>query len=759
MFERLTGIILSHRRLVILLALVVSPLLIWHAFPPADNSFDVWLDNSDPTYRSYLDFLDQFESEEFLTLVFRSEDVFTLENLQTVQRLAGRLKNMDDVERVTSLTDVEEIRTSTDGTVEINPLIGDEIPSDPGLLKGIRERALSNPLYVENLISPDGTTTAIYGVVNNRDLAARRRIQEEVESLVREEESRTGNKIYISGSPILDAEFERTSQQDNVTFTIVTSAMIVVVLYILYRSLTGILLPVLVVSLATGWTLGIYGLTGHKLNMMTIMLPAVILAISIADAVHFMCQYNDEHLHGSGGRREALIQTLSKVGLPCLFTSLTTAIGFGSFAISRVIPVRYQGIFTALGIMLAFLLTITLLPALLSYLKPPRIKHRLKERGDWISKGLEKSLRVVDRYPRVILGIGLVVLAVSVLGMSKLKRETNSIEFFKKSSDIRVALEFIEENLTGVFSLEVILEGPPDSVKEPEVLRKVEELRSYLNTQPEVTKTLHLNDLIMEMNRAMNNGEKRFYAVPSSKSEVAQYLLLYEMSGGETLDTLVNADYSRMRLSIRSLSMTAERARGLIENLDRILKKTFNGPVQARFTGVIPIWVQLDTYLLQSQIRSFTLASIGIFIMMCILLRSIRVGLLSMIPNLFPIVVTMGIMGWSGIRLDTATIMITSVALGIAVDDTIHFLARFKRELAISRDYDEAIHATIRSVGRAIVFTSIILFWGFISLTLGHFKPTIYFGFLTGLTMMVALIGDIFLLPVLLKIFKPIPVG
>jgi len=705
-----------------------------------------------------MDYREQFESEEFVVLVFKSGDLFTPESLSTIQRLTRGLEGVDSVERVTSLTNVEEIRTMADGAVEVVPLVGEESPVDPRMREALRERVLSNPLYVDNLISGDGTTTAIYGTVNDRDLATRRRIQEEVEALVQEEKVRSGNRFYISGSVILDAEFERTSEQDNITFTVVTSLMIVFVLYLLYRNLTGILLPVVVVSLATAWTLGLYGLAGHKLNMLTIMLPAVILAISVADAVHLMCQYNDEHLDGARSRKEALVRTLGKVGKPCLFTSLTTAIGFGSFAVSKIVPVRYQGIYIALGILLAFVLTVTLLPALLSWIRVPKISHRKKERGDWVSRGLEGAMRVVGRYSRIILVVGVLVLVVSLVGMSRIKRETNSIEFFKKSSPLRVALEFIERNLTGVFSLEIALEGPADSIKDPEVLKKVEALRRIIEESPEAGKTLHLNDLVMEMNRAMHEGEDRFYAIPKTREEVAQYLLLYEMSGGETLDTLVNMDYSLSRLSVRCTVMTAERAKEMMEELRQVLDGMFKGPVRARITGVIPVWVKLDTYLLTSQIKSFSIAAVGIFIMMCIQFRSVRVGLLSMIPNLLPIVVTMGIMGWTGIRLDTATIMITSVALGIAVDDTIHFLSRFKMELEACGDYDKAIHATIQSVGRAIVFTSIILFWGFISLTLGHFKPTVYFGFLTSLTMVVALIGDIFLLPVLLKLLRPIPV-
>jgi len=676
-----------------------------------------------------------------------------------VRRLARGLERVEGVDRVLSLVDAEDVQATGDGVVEVRPLVGEKIPEDPGELGRIRERALENPLYVDHLVSRDGTITAIYGIVNDRSVSLRREMQDAVDELVRAEASLSDGRIYVSGNPILDAEFDRISERDSLTFSALTAVMIIVVLYLLYRSLPGVLLPVVVVAMATLWTLGLYGLLGNKLNMLSSMLPAVILAISVADAVHLMCQYNDEVLSGGLSRKEALVRTLGKVGRPCLFTSLTTAIGFGSFAVSRVGPVRLQGIYIAIGILLAFGVTVVLLPAVLCLIRPPRISHRAAPGGDWISRGLDRALRVVRRFPTIILLIGGLVLALGLGGAWRLKRETNAIDFLKKKSDMRVALEFIEKHLTGVFTLEIVLRGPPGSMKDPSVLRRVESLRSFLRTQPEVRKTLHVNDLVMEMNRVMHDGDPRRYAVPDTREEVAQYLLLYEMSGGEELEPLMNADASSARISVRSVVMPAERGKALIDELERELAERFPGPVRATVTGVVPVWVQLDTYLLESQIRSFTIAALGIFVMMCILMGSVRVGLLSMVPNLLPIVATLGLMGWTGIRLDTATIMITSVALGIAVDDTIHFLARFKMELGrCGGDYDLAIQETLRSVGRAIVFTSIILFWGFITLTLGHFKPTVYFGFLTSLTMVVALLGDIFLLPVLLKIFRPIPV-
>jgi len=748
-------VVRAPRRILLLFVLVTVPLAL-HASPPSDNSFDIWFDSGDATYRSYLRYREQFESEEYILLAFQAGDVFTAECLEAVRRLARGLERVEGVDRVLCLTDAEDVQATGDGVVEVRPLVGERIPRDPAELRRIRRRALANPLYADNLVSRDGTVTAVYGVVNDRSMSLRRRMLEAVEDLARAETAASGLRIHVSGNPILDAEFDRISARDSMVFSLLTGVIIVLVLYALYRSVSGVVLPVLVVALATLWTLGLYGLLGYKLNMLSAMLPAVILAISVADAVHLMCQYNDEVLSGGLSRKEALVRTLGKVGRPCLFTSLTTAIGFGSFAVSRVAPVRLQGIFTAVGIVLAFALTVTLLPAMLSLIRSPRLSHRAVPGGDWVSRALERALRVVERFPVPILVISGLVLALGLGGVWRLKRETNAIDFLKKNSDMRVALEFIEENLTGVFTLEIVLRGPPGSMKDPEVLRRVESLRAFLQTQPEVRKTLHANDLIKEMNRVMHDGDPRRYRVPRTREEVAQYLLLYEMSGGEELEPLLSDDASSARISVRSRVMPAERGKALLEDLERELDARFPGPVRATVTGVVPVWVQLDTYLLQSQIRSFSIAAAGIFLMMCLLMGSVRVGLLSMLPNLLPIVATLGFMGWTGIRLDTATIMITSVALGIAVDDTIHFLARFRTELPrCGGDYDLASRQTLRSVGRAIVFTSIILFWGFITLTLGHFKPTVYFGFLTSLTMAVALLGDIFLLPVLLKVFRP----
>ena len=758
MFRRSTAWVLRRPRLTIVVAVLVSIPLAFYAFPPANNSFDIWLDADDPTYRTYMDYRDQFESEEFIVVAFRDDNIFTPENLDSIRRLARAMEQVEGVDSVLSLVDAEDFVAEGDA-LEVRPLVGDETPQQPGALAEIRRKALTNPLLLDNLVSKDGTATAIYGTVNDRDVALRRKIHEEMKALVEDETQRTGNRYYLSGNPVLDSEFERISQQDNVTFSVVTTIVIIVALYLLYRSVTGIVLPVLVVVLATVWTVGLYGLMGNTLNMMSTMLPAVILAISVADAVHLLCQYNDESLSGARDRGQALIETLAKVGRPCLFTSLTTAIGFASFSVSRIGPVRLQGIYTALGILIAFFLTVTLLPAILSLVPMPRIGHRLREGGDWIARGLDAALRVVFRFPGTILVVSLVILVLSVAGMWQLKRETNAIEFLKKSNELRVALEFIEENLTGVFTLEVVIRGPEGSMNDPATLRKVQDVRKVLNDQPEVTKTLHMNDLVMETNRAMNGGDWRHYKLPESRKTVAEYLLLYEMSGGEELETLVSPDASTARLSVRSIVMPAERAKALVETLEAELEDRFQAPLHAHVTGVIPVWVQVDTYLLSSQIRSFSIAAVGIFIMMCLLMGSVRLGLLSMVPNLLPVIVTMGIMGWAGIRLDTATIMITSVALGIAVDDTIHFLARFKRVMALSGDYEEATRQTLTGVGRAIVFTSFILFCGFISLTLGHFKPTIYFGFLTSITMVAALIGDLFLLPVLLRYCWPFRKG
>ena len=339
MFERYAQGILRAPKLIVLLFLIVTLPLARYAFPPSDNSFDIWLDAGDPTYRTYLEYREQFESEEFILLAFQDNDIFTHGNLETVRRLARGLEEVEGVDRVLSLVDAEDIRTSSGGVVEIRPLIGERIPVELSALREIRTRTLSNPLYVDNLVSGDGTTTAIYGVVNDRDVGMRRRMQKGVEDLVRAETLRSGKTIHVSGNPILDAEFERISEQDSITFTLVTSVLIVLVLYLLYRNLTGVLLPVLVVGLATTWTLGIFGLMGNKLNMLSTMLPAVILAISVADAVHLMCQYNDERLQEGVSKKDALVRALGRVGRPCLFTSLTTAIGFGSFAVSRGGPV------------------------------------------------------------------------------------------------------------------------------------------------------------------------------------------------------------------------------------------------------------------------------------------------------------------------------------------------------------------------------------------------------------------------------------
>jgi predicted RND superfamily exporter protein len=286
-------------------------------------------------------------------------------------------------------------------------------------------------------------------------------------------------------------------------------------------------------------------------------------------------------------------------------------------------------------------------------------------------------------------------------------------------------------------------------------MRAAEDFQGFIVRDPNISKSLAATDLIKRLNMAFFTNDPKEYAIPDTRNGIAQLLLLYETSPEGELDYFVDFDASTLRISGRAKNLTSNECKDLMKEVDNYFDENLPPGFEGYMTGIVPLYVHMVDYLIRSQILSFSLAFVVIFILMMIQLRSIKLGLISILPNSIPIAITMGAMGLFKINLDTATVMISTVAIGIAVDDTIHFLNRFKLEFKRTKDYEESIKATFKTTGRAIISTSIILFLGFWTLLFGSFKPTNYFGFLSGITMITAVIGDLLFLPAILLIFRP----
>jgi predicted RND superfamily exporter protein len=566
-------------------------------------------------------------------------------------------------------------------------------------------------------------------------------------------EGATGRRVLLGGFPVLDVEILSASAADARLFLYAAIPAIFLVLFVLVRRVAAVLLSFLVVGLALLFTFGLYVAAGHKFGILTAILPVLVLGIGMAQSVHVLVHYYEE-LAAGHGRRRALARTIRLMGRPCLFTSLTTAVGLGSFMVADIPVLRMTGLYGALGVLISFVLTLTLLPALLSFLPPPAAVARRRYRGGWLTARLDGLTRFDVRRRRGILAGAVVLLGLAGLGAARVSTETTWLHMLRRSDPVRQVTEAIERHMGGVDNLEFLIEGPPGSLLEPAQLRRLERLAAFAAAQPGVSRVASVLDYVKEINQALHADDPRHHRIPPTREAVAQGLLLYEMSGGAELERMISVDYAAARIMVLVETMSTRESAALSDTLRAFAREALALDIVP--TGHVTVMGEMEAKVFRGQIRSLTVAALLITLCMVVLLRSARLGLVSMLPNALPIAMMFGTMGWFAIPLDITTVIIAGLALGIAVDDTIHYMTRVRRELDAGHGYTDAIRRANRTIARAVVATSVILCAGFLTFTLGTFEGSFYFGVLSALTMLYALAGDLVLLPALLLVLRPI---
>jgi hypothetical protein len=493
---------------------------------------------------------------------------------------------------------------------------------------------------------------------------------------------------------------------------------------------------------------------GFTYNVLASMIVPLVIVLAIADDVHIMQHWDEERRRGTS--EEAFKSTIAHLAAPLLGASATTALGMLSLATSNVVAVRAFGIGSAVGIMVDFVISLVLMPTLLSLVKP-EIGESPHERY------LIEPLRAVARFacarPRRVLAVSIVVVIAAAVGITRLRVDTNHISFFSPRHPLGRSAAVIDKELAGVYSFHMMLEGPPDSLKTPDALQRMDRLEEELRTFPYVRKVTSVVDYVKRINKELHDGRPEASVVPSSAETIAQELFVFSL-GGEgrhELERVVASDYSRAQISIKLAAMSSDLVLEQIERADRIAQAAFAGTgITVLTTGSGRLFSTLDHYLVISQISSFGTAFFTVFGVIFIVFRSFRFGVLTIAPNLLPVVAVLGIMGYLDISMNVATIMVASVALGIVDDDTIHFINRYRREAAAGATTDEAIAIATTHEGRASLTTAVINSAGYAVLLLSEYKPTAWFGGLLALTMATAFLAEVFILPATIKLFPRI---
>ncbi|GEM_PF-1259551 len=741
--------IIRHPWIVLAMALALTAAsLVEIAQLRVDNSIEMWLIEGDPGLQAYYDYRQEFHNDEYIIVAYATPDgILSDRSLELSRRLTDALAEIEGIVEVKSLTTLEEIR-SDDAALEVGQLI--EPPLSPAERDRILTKLATDSLYKNSLASSDGKTAAIILTINRIDnpqhLERRWQTIKDIRAVLDAEPG----TFHLTGGVMFQFALFHVMIHDQIVLIPMMGVIFVVALGLLFRSLLGVLVPSVTVVAAVIWTFGAIVATGYTMNVVSAILPVVLLAVGVADSVHLLSEYQEQLAHGRP-KNDAITAATRSVFVPCVFTSVTTALGFCALQLIHVAPLREFGLFAAIGTMLALAATFITVPALLVIVRAPRVQlHTISDAG--MSNRLTARLfRFVSAHRALMLGASVLILAVGIAGIPRIHTSANWYDYLQRDDPVIVATDFVENRIGGVYTVDVLIDtqhsaAGDEPIKSLEVLHDIEAMQARLDSVDGVEQSVSPVDFIKAMNRTLHGGDPSYETIPDSREAVGQYLLMYELDApdGEFYD-FVNFDFSRGRLTARARMSNGRGHDELIRNA-RSAAASFSS-INAKPTGLMILYHDVEAHMLSGMLLGFSVAFVAVALMMIVLLRSLRHGLLAMIPGALPILFVVGMTGWMDTALGTMPAMMGNVALGIAVDNAIHMLTRYLRLRARGRLPAEAIGEAVAIVGRPVLFTSIVLCLGFAVLGFSGLTQSQLFGILTAIILLGSLIGSLVTLP------------
>jgi predicted RND superfamily exporter protein len=717
-----------------------------------DGSYRIWFGEESKILTDYDKFRSTFGNDDSLIITFQDkEGIFNKKALQSVDNITQALWKMKYVARVDSITNYQYIHNNPDepDDIVVEDFIKDISNASSEYLANRKEIAISDPLVVDGFISRDGTTTMISARLTpkvNDDSDKSMEIMTLIDNILAPEIERTGYKYWLNGGPPLNHAFVTIGMSDMIFIPIILIASMIL-LFLLFRRISGALIPIGVVTFTFLTVLAIQVLLGYKLNNFTINLPVFIVAIGIADAVHV---YTIWLLHKREGVDNILAveQSLKKNFLPIFLTSLTTTIGFATLTISEVIPVFTLGVATASGAILAFIISIIWMPSVLLLLKKEYKVEHIKKIEKKKSMGYGSFIVKNDKKIALVTTVIFVFLTI---GIFNVKIDSNTIRYFDKSVEIRQSAEFIMENITGPMAYEIIVDSQePNGIKNPDFLKTVELFyKDFQTTYPDVKHLNSLMDTIKRFNKVVNNRDE----IPNNQNLIAQYLLLFSLSLPQGMEINDKMDIKEQKLRITARVNIVDTSTDL-EMINYVSDWWGNTPYRASVQGQTAMFAYMQKDVTNTLIYSLSLAIFLVSLIMLLIFKRFKILWVFILPNILPVILVIGLMGWIGITIDIGVAIAGAIIIGVAVDDTIHFLVKYfearKEGLSMEDTFDEIL----RYAGKAILFTTIILSVAFSLFAFSAFTPNQNFGIVTAFALIIALVIDLLLLPALLSIVE-----
>lgn len=709
--------------------------------------FEQFFPQGDDDLTFFKEFTEEFEADDnfMLIAVHRSQGVFDQQFLKDFHQLTIDAKGLPHVQESQSLTKVEYPLKTPFGITTIPAIHIDK----PERYESDSLRILQDERFVYNLIAPDGNTLVIYlKTVNSISLWQAQELMNGLNQLM---DQYTFESYHYLGRPYFQKELVAMQKREITVSAIVSGLLVTLIMIFIYRRFWGIFIALLSVGLGMLLFMGILGATGRELNAMAALYPVLMIIVGTSDVVHIMSKYIDELRKGQS-KRDAVRVTIREIGLATLLTSVTTAIGFASLLTSRVIPIRDFGINSALGVLIAYVTVISFTVAMLSMFSAEQLMYQGKSQKFW-HRSMEWFYRFSRDHARKIALGGVVALLFAAWGISLISTNYTIINNMPRKQKITQDFRFFEEHFTGFRPLEFAVFAKEDhKAQDFAFIQELGKLETYLSSYPSIRAITSVTTLYKSINQMYNGNKASAYELPEDERTFNKYQRVADRVPQFSTNVLVSKDQTKARITSRILDIGADSIKSMGQEIDQWVATNLDTTVlEVKRTGTGLIVDKNAEYIRRSLLQGLGSAILIVSLLMALLFRNLKMLLISLIPNIFPLILAGALLGFLGIELEAGVSIVFAVVFGIAVDDTIHFLSKFKLARDKGLSIDEALHITFTETGKAIVLTTVILFFGFLVMLFSVHPPSVTVGLLISLTLFSALFADLLFIPPLIR--------
>ena len=790
MWQRLGSYVIKNRLALLIILFIASGIMGFFACK-VELSYEfaraIPVDN--PKYQDYKAFQERFGDDgNVLVMGIKTDDFFKPDIFAAYYKMHLQLRKVQYVEEVLSVPAAIALQKDTLTQKLVPVKIFSDSVIEQGLLDTAKNIFLNLSFYKSKLYNPDVNAYLLAVRINKQALnsAKRTKIVADITAVVKAFETSTKIETHLSGLPLIRTVVGDRIKKEMSFFLIASLVLSVLILLLFFRSVSTAILSLMVVLLGVVWSLGVLQLCGYKISLLTALIPPLVVVIGIPNCIYFVNKYHTSFLK-SNNKEQALVDMVSKMGVVTLFCNITAAIGFAVFALTKSAVLKEFGVVAGISIMMIFFISFILLPSVLSYLPAPKTSQTKYLNNRWLTSFLLQIETWVVHHKKVVYGITGIVLVFSVIGIFKLKSVAYIVDDLPKTDQIYTDLKFFEKNFKGIMPLEIVLDTkrPRGILKSTVDIGKIAFFQdSFLAKQDNIAKPLSVIDGIKFTYQALSEGRgDSTYTLPAFGNPLKELhdklRQINVRKGNEEMTTadsatvklvgsFIDSTEQYLRISMSMEDIGTKELLPVVDSIKRNANRILNGTDSVEIkdtaktiynitvTGTSTTFLEGSKFIVNGLKESIFWAFILISFCMLYLFKSARILLCSLIPNLIPLVITAGVMGWAGVPLKPSTVLVFSVALGIAIDITIRFLVNYKQELPVyNNDVNATVSATIKNTGLSIVYTSMVLIAGFVIFCFSGFGGTKALGWLTSVTLFVATLTNLILLPVLLLWVTP----